>query len=239
MPRFPISKESISNNTAVITGDDYKHIVKVLRLKKGDKIILFDSESTEYNGNIIELNSKKIVVNVQNSKQVHTESKININLFQSLPKSSKMDYIVQKTTELGVKSITPILTQRTNSNKDRNQRWQKIATEACKQSGRTIAPIVKPTICFNDLFSSYVDSDIKIILYENSKNSLRQYFKNASQPSADINIIIGPEGGFASKEVELSKKNNYKDIGLGPRILRTETASIALISIIQYEFDGF
>lgn len=239
MPRFPISKESISNNNAIISGDDYKHIVRVLKLKKGDKITLFDSESKEYSGKIIDLKSKKVVVKIENSKKVQTESNININLFQSLPKGSKMDYIVQKATELGVKSIIPIVTHRTNYNKERKDRWTKIAIEACKQSGRTVPPAVEPLIDFNDLFSNHNDSKSKIILYENSENSLRNYLKNILQPVDNINIIVGPEGGFTSEEIEIAKNNHYIDLGLGPRILRTETASITLISIIQYEFSGF
>ena len=241
MPRFSIKKNIINNNTAIISGDNYKHIVKVLRLKSGDSLTLFDEDSMEYNGKIEKIDTKQITIIIENQILNNKESEIDINLIQALPnKSNKMDFIVQKATELGVKSISPVYTTRTNpSIKEKRNRWEKIAIEACKQCGRANPPAIYPITEIKNIYSNISTQSLNLFLYENSQNSLKNYFNNLLQLPGIINIIVGPEGGFTDEEVELAKNSNFHCLGLGPRILRTETACISAISILQFYFGDF
>ena len=129
---------------------------------------------------------------------------------------------------------------RTNPNiKEKNTRWEKIAVEACKQCGRATPPTIYPISQLKNIYTNIRSDNLNLFLYENSKKSLKDYFKNVSQLPDIINIIIGPEGGFTDEEVELAKNSNFHCLGLGPRILRTETASISAISILQFYFGDF
>lgn len=237
MPKFPIKVKNLTNKNVKIYGDDYNHIIKVLRLKEGDEITLFDQSSIDHIGIINKINTKEVVVNILESVENRSESHLDINLLQGIPKGNKMDLIVQKSTELGVKSITPVLTERTIAKTtDKISRWKKIALESCKQCGRTKTPEVNKQNNFESAFSLYRDSDLKIILYEEYKETLNNYLKNKKKLPRTTNILIGPEGGFTKREIDLAEENGYVALGLGPRILRTETASIAVVSILQHLF---
>jgi len=235
VPRFPISNKNISKQDTIITGSDYRHIVKVLRLKQGEEIILFDENFFEHIGKIIEINKKEIKVEILSSTKVKTESDVNITLLQGIPKGNKMDFIIEKATELGVNSIVPVVTERSQVRKtNKFLRWQRIAMESSKQCGRMIPPKIHDIMRFNDIeeYSSYCS--LRLIFYENCKAKLNEYLKNISQPSANIIIFIGPEGGFSEDEMRLAMEWGFSPMGLGPRILRTETAGIVAVSILQF-----
>ena len=237
MPRFPISENNIRENKAFIKGSDYKHIVKVLRLKAGDEITLFDTNSVEYYGKIKEIGKVDLVVDIVSTKLVNTESPIDITLLQGLPKGDKMDYIIEKATELGVKRIVPVITDRSQIiNRDRQSRWSRIAVEASKQCGRTIPTIIENTLDLEEALKTYKDSELPIILHVNSQVSAKSYIKNSLQAPQNIVLFVGPEGGFTDNEVLLGNKMGFISLGLGPRVLRTETASITVLSVIQFHY---
>lgn len=237
MPRFPISEDQINNNEAIVTGDDYKHIVKVLRLKLGDDITLFDSNSMEYYGKIREINKKDIIVSINTSKKVNTESPIEITLLQGLPKADKMDYIIEKATELGVHRVVPVITERSQiRERDRKKRWDRIALEAAKQCGRTKPTIIENTLDFDNAISLYKQSELAIILQVNSEISAKNYIKKSLQAPSNIVLFVGPEGGFTDNEVLLGNEMGFISLGLGPRVLRTETASLAVLSVLQFHY---
>ena len=237
MPRFPISESLINNNEARITGTDYKHIVKVLRLKVGANITLFDSNSIEYHGKISEIDKREITVSISSSKKVNTDSPVEITLLQGLPKADKMDYIIEKATELGVHRIVPVITQRAHiRDRDRQKRWERIAIEASKQCGRTKATVIENTLNFDEAVNIYKDKELPLILQVNSEVMVKDYIKNSLQAPQNIVLFVGPEGGFTDNEVLFGKEMGFIVLGLGPRVLRTETASVSILSILQYHY---
>lgn len=235
MARFPISNKNISNIEAIITGSDYKHIVKVLRLKPGDKVLLFDETSFEHVGKIVEINKTDIRVEILTSSKVNVESDTRITLLQGIPKGSKMDFIIEKATELGVTSIVPVVTERSQVREtNKALRWQRIAMEASKQCGRVAAPKIHEVIGFDDCGIYCNGSDLRLICYEHCKSKLSDYIKNTSRPPINVIIFIGPEGGFSESEINLAAEWGFSAVGLGPRILRTETASVVAVALIQH-----
>ena len=237
MPRFPISKDLIIDNEARITGTDYKHIVKVLRLKAGASITLFDSDATEYYGKISDIDKKEIIISIEGSQKVNTDSPIEITLLQGMPKADKMDYIIEKATELGVHKIVPVITERSQiRDRDRLKRWERIALEASKQCGRTKPTIIENTLNFEDALNVYSNNELPIILQVNTEVSAKTYIKNSLQAPQNIVLFVGPEGGFTDNEVLLGKEMGFIVLGLGPRVLRTETASVSVLSILQFHY---
>ncbi len=235
MPRFPISRSSIIDQNAVIGGADYRHIVRVLRLGQGSEIILFDEDSLEYVGVITRVGSRDITVRLKESRLVTRESSLSITLLQGLPKGDKMDLIVEKATELGVNTIVPVTTERSQvKNTRRLKRWQRIALESSKQCGRINPPSVEGVKELISAINFYKNRSLRLIFYENAEVNLRNYMRNITEPPKTIVLFIGPEGGFSEKEVDLAMKCDFIPLSLGPRIFRTETAGIVALSILQY-----
>lgn len=240
MPKFFVDKSNISSDKVVITGEDVGHIKKVLRLRCGDNIIVCDSNGTDYSAAIKEFENESVIAEIIGSKNNSSEPPIEVTLFQGIPKSDKMDYIIQKSVELGVNSIVPVLTDRTvvriDNKKDADNkvaRWQRIALEAAKQSNRGIVPVIGYPITLDKALETLKSYDISIIPYEKeSTRKLKDYLQRDKYRK--ISVFIGPEGGFSEKEVEKSLEAGAVPVTLGPRILRTETAGIMVLSILMY-----
>lgn len=233
--RFPISNKNISNQGAIITGSDYRHIVKVLRLKPGQELVLFDESSFEHIGKIIEINKKEIKVSIVNSTKIMSKSDVNLTLLHGIPKGNKMDFIVEKATELGVDSIVPVVTERSQVREtNKALRWNRIAIESSKQCGRVTTPKIHDPIRFKDAEIYSRNGGLRLIFYERCKTKLSDYIKSVSKPTANIIIFIGPEGGFSEFEIKLAMEWGFSPIGLGPRTLRTETAGIVAVVLIQH-----
>jgi len=244
MLKFFIDKSQKIDNYINILNQDAIHIKKVLRLKKGDIINVTDNEKNTYECKIEELSDDLIKCLVLSEKEENNENNINISLFQGIAKFDKMDYIVQKATELGVNTFYPVLMKRTvvklddKAKEKKTLRWQQIAMEASKQCKRTCIPKIENVIFFKDICNLVSTYDIILLAYENDKHSLKKILQSVDRDITNIAIIIGPEGGFEEDEVDmLEKYEKVKSVSLGKRILRTETASILLISNILYEFD--
>lgn len=236
MPRFPVDEKKIENGKAFLSGTDYRHVVKVLRMKEGEAITLFDENSVEYEGRITQVGSKEVVVDIVSSRKVETDSPLRITLMQGLPKGDKMDYIIEKATEIGVHTIVPVVTERSQVRTiEKKKRWERIAVEASKQCGRTKPPAIENTLNFNEAVKYYDDNELALILHVGSQVSLKDFLKNTLQHPTNIIVLIGPEGGFSEKEVLLATEMGFTSLGLGPRTLRTETAGIAVLSIIQFQ----
>jgi 16S rRNA (uracil1498-N3)-methyltransferase len=233
--RFPISNRTISNRQVIITGSDYWHIVKVLRLKPGHEVVLFDETSFEHVGRIIEINKTDLRVEILTSTKVNVESDTKITLLQGIPKGNKMDFIIEKATELGVHSIVPVVTERSQVREtNKALRWQRIAIEASKQCRRVTIPNIQDVIRFEDTEIYSSNSGLRIIFYEHSGSNLSDYIKSVSQPPTNVIIFIGPEGGFSESEINLAMEWGFSPVGLGPRTLRTETAAIVAVALIQH-----
>jgi 16S rRNA (uracil1498-N3)-methyltransferase len=241
MPRFFVKSQEIENEKIMISGEDFNHIKNVLRLRQGDSLVISDGNCTDYAVVIDSYSCNYLVARIVDRYKNSNESEIDITLFQGVPKSDKMDMIIQKSVELGVKRIVPVFTERTvvkmNSEKDiRNKitRWQRIAIEASKQCNRGIMPTVEVPIAFYDSVTKLKQSDLNLIPYEKEEgNKLKPVLKGNGAKT--ISVMIGPEGGFSNNEVELAVENGFLPVTLGPRILRTETAGLLALSIIMYE----
>lgn len=242
MHKFFVSNENIVDEWVNIIGDDVKHIYKVLRLNIGDKICINNCSGQEYLAEIKEIDKKEVKAQILKKMDTDNESSINVTIYQGLPKASKMDLIVQKNTELGVKEITPVITERVVVKGELKEykkvdRWNRIALEACKQSKRSYIPKINNPLEFHEMLKELSNFQLIVVPYENKEDygikKLIQDIKNLQ--IKDVAIVIGPEGGFEEEEiVKLQEKGAYI-ITLGPRILRTETAGFTCLSLIMYE----
>lgn len=242
MHKFFVPYSNFDGSTVTIEGEDVKHIRKVLRMQIGDEVLINDCQGGEYLGAISDIDLKKVYILINNKLDVNNESSLKIHLYQALPKSTKMDVIIQKCTELGVSSITPVNMQRVvvkngEDSKDKSSRWYKIALEAAKQCKRSIIPSVNNPISFNNMLEELSTYDIIVVPYENQKgHGVKNLSKALTMPVSSIALVVGAEGGFENTEIELLKDKGAHIVTLGNRILRCETASIACLSILQYEF---
>ncbi|WP_294373093.1 16S rRNA (uracil(1498)-N(3))-methyltransferase [uncultured Clostridium sp.] len=246
MHKFFTEPHNITENQGVITGDDVKHIYKVLRLNEGEEVILNNCEGIEYLGKINSINKNEVIVDIIEKLNINNESDVKIHLFQGLPKGQKMDLIVQKGTELGVNEFIPTITERVDvklkGDFKKLDRLNRIALEASKQSKRSIIPKVREVINFDEAMVQLKEMDLVLVPYENAENfgiktlmrKLREENKDLSNIH-NIGIVIGPEGGFEEEEItKLSDAGAYI-VTLGRRILRTETAGFTATALIQYE----
>lgn len=242
MSKFFVKVNQIRENIITISGQDVNHIKKVLRKKIGDMITVSDGENKEYTCKIETITDEYIEAVILEQKQIQLENATKIDLIQALPKSDKMEYIIQKTTELGINKIIPVITQRVvvklddNSKIKKVQRWQKIAEEASKQCKRDNIPQIDSIIHISNLVEKLKEYDIVLLAYENEKQERIKDIIEEIKKSNKIAIMIGPEGGFEENEIKyLLEYQNTKIISLGKRILRTETAGIVVTSILKYE----
>lgn len=246
MSRFFIEKGAVDseNGRISITGEDVKHIRNVLRSVPGDKLELCDGNGTDFEVTVETVEKERLVTVIDRFMPNRTESPLNITLFQGIPKADKMDFILQKCVELGVNRIVPVITARTvvrfDSPKDASAkaaRWQRIALEAAKQCDRGVIPAVTEPVRLADALKLAAESQLRLIPYEEeTEGSLRHLLENAkAQQIRRISVLIGPEGGFAPDEVSKAVESGFVSVTLGPRILRTETAGIAVVSILGYE----
>lgn len=242
MARFFISSENIHNDVITITGNDVNHIKNVLRFKSGDRLEICDGSSNDYIVVIDSVEKDKINTKILDRIGNTNESDIEVTLFQGLPKSDKMDSIIQKNVELGIRAIYPVITDRTVVKPDQGaaaakklERWQRIAMEAAKQCRRGIIPRVENTLSFIEALemSKRVSSTRIIPCLKEKNNKLRCLLTDKSIKS--VSVFIGPEGGFSDEEVNMAEMNGIIPVTLGPRVLRTETAGFVVLSIIMHE----
>lgn len=244
MPKFFTARENITENQIIIDSEDAKHIKKVLRLDTGDEITVCDGRGIDYTAVIRETESNRIICDIKDSKKCDTEPELKVTLYQGLPKAAKMDYIIQKTTELGISRIVPAVMSRcvvklenAAAEKKKTDRWQKIAYEAAKQSGRGVVPEVSQPMRIDNIAEELKNYDLCFVPYECERDtSLRDVFENAGDIKSAA-FLIGPEGGIDITELEKLRNAGIKTVTLGRRILRTETAGEAVLSMMMYEFD--
>lgn len=242
MHKFFTPAHMFSDTHAKITGEDVKHIYKVLRVKPGDKVVVNNLESEEFLGEVEEVNKQEVSIKILEKLDVNNESNLNITLFQGMPKAAKMDLIVQKCVELGVSEIIPTITDRVDvklkGEFKKLDRLNKIALEACKQSKRTVIPQVLEPMDFKEVLEKIDQLDLMVIPYENAtRYGIRAMVNSIEDKDSikNVGIMVGPEGGFEESEIEALKEKGAHIVTLGPRILRTETAGFTCISLIQYE----
>ena len=254
MPKFFVKQEQINGDIIIIQGQDVNHIKKVLRAKIGDELQICNSQNGEnFLCDIKEIENEKILCKIKQEIEEKVESNIEVTIFQGLPKADKMEYIIQKSVELGVYDITPVEMKRCVvklNEKDKNKkelRWQKISEVAAKQCGRDIIPQINKIINMKNICELIKKYDIVLVAYENEKEkTLKEQLKLIKEKMQKmekdelikIGIVIGPEGGLEERDVQDLKENGAKIITLGKRILRTETVALNVLSVIMYELEN-
>lgn len=250
MDRFFVDKKQIKEcqNLLSISGDDVKHISKVLRYQEGDKLEVCDCDNNEYICEICRIDKSEVECKIVEKVEIKRESNVKVRLYQGLPKSSKMEIILQKLTESGVYEIVLVNTKRSVVNIDdkkadkKLERWERIIYEAAKQSKRGVIPKLRGVLSFKEALEDMKNNDINISPYECEKSQgiksvLREEGKKAIEGKDEsfVGIFIGPEGGFSEEENDMIKDMGAYSVSLGPRIFRTETASIVSTAITLYE----
>ena len=241
MNRFYHSKQINIDETIVMDEFAAHHALKVMRLKNNDQLILFNGDGSDYTGHVTSISKRQVQVLVKSKKNIESESNIRVILLQALTSNEKMDLIIQKTTELGISEIQPIVCERSivkikkEKIKKKLSHWRQVAIAACEQCGRAKIPKIHEPENIIKYLERIIESDkdTKIILSPEASKSLDNIAPNIKQ---DIKVLIGPEGDFTKQELDLSIQNGFSPIKIGPRILRTETAPISILSILQYKY---
>lgn len=211
-----------------------QHVGTVLRMRPGESLVLFCGHNKEYLAHIHAVKKKQVIVHIESVKEINRESSLSIHLAQAVSKGERMEWVVQKAVELGVASIIPIITERcvVKLDKDRMARklhqWQSIAIAACEQSGRNSIPVIHPPMDL-DQYVQAPGSTLKFVLHPGCNKTWRDY----TLTQTPIELLIGPEGGLSEEEILLAIQHGFQSLTLGPRILRTETAAITALSILQ------
>ena len=240
MYNFFVERDHFYNHTVDIKDENFNHIKNVLRMKIDDELIVSCKETgNSFLCTISEIGDNKIVCKIIEERE-STEPKVEVTLFQGIPKSDKMELIIQKTVEVGINKIYPVEMKfcigKIKDNK-KITRWQTISEAAAKQSKRNIIPTIENPISFKEMAEVLKEYDLALVAYENEEKTNIKEVLQQNPDAKKIAIIIGPEGGISKEEVESLVSNGTKEVSLGKRILRTETASISMLSMIMYQYD--
>ena len=231
----PIKEEQVA-----LKGKEHKHLSRVLRIKKGDSVILFDGSGKDFIGKVIKITENSSIIRIEKIAESNTESPLDLTLIMGIIKGKTMEEIIRHVTELGVRSILPIFTERSipkwgkEEQEKRVKKWQIIAKEATKQCGRTKPPEIFTILSFSKAISIKEDG-IHLIFWEEETKGLKKILESVKYDNM-ISIAIGPEGGFSKEEIEDAKKRGWIPVSLGKRILRAETAAITAAALIQHIF---
>ncbi len=234
--RLFVSGALINDAEVELDEDRARYLGKVLRARVGDPVTLFNGEGPEWACTVQSIHKNRVVIRVGSSVDAGTESPLKIHLVQGISRGERMDFVVQKATELGVKRITPVLTEygvvklSGDRAEKRREHWQKIAASACEQSGRTRLPLIDTPLILKNWFGQKPEAvDSEIILAPGAALPLAAL----PAPKTKICALIGPEGGFSDSEYEDAAVAGFTAVSLGPRVLRTESASIAALAVLQ------
>ena len=244
MRRFFVEKINRTvDGSCEISGGEARHILKVLRMGRGDSFILMDRAGGRYLAVIESIDGSQVLVKLIEKLQVPAFSDLDITLCQAVLKSGHMDYLIEKTSELGVTRIMPFTSERSvvkiyddkKSNKVR--RWTEIAVSAAKQSDRGVPAEISPPVKFTDILRQWQDTGfLKVILWEREESiDLKELLRRSEYGSCFVGMV-GPEGGFSAAEMDVAVQEGFTPVSLGKRILRAETAAITLVAIVQYEW---
>jgi 16S rRNA (uracil1498-N3)-methyltransferase len=239
MARFFLPARQIEGHRATITGVELNHLRRVLRLRSQDRVVVFDDAGCEHEGIIRSLSEDRGEIDIIRSYQVNNESPLKTTLALGLTKGEKMDWVVEKATELGVHTVVPFVSSYTipklNETKvaQRSERWQKIALSAAKQCGRVRIPEILALTDFRDFLEPVWRDKLRLLFWEKECQHGLLELKETRTSIGEVVVMIGPEGGFSAQEAALALDHGFKPVRLGSRILRAETAAVAALSAVQ------
>jgi 16S rRNA (uracil1498-N3)-methyltransferase len=250
MRRIIVKPEQVGDSWICLTDKaEINHVKNVLRMQEGDKVVISDSIRFEYEASIKSISSEEIIFIIEDKQAITSEPATKVTLFQCVPKGGKMEYVIQKCVELGIHAITPVYSDRSvpkqSNEKDsvrKTERLNKIAREAAKQCGRSLIPAVSAPITMEVLPLLLSEFEFVLMPYENEENVsikhvLRSRIDDGKKTPREIALIIGPEGGFSESETSMLSKVDAHLCTLGKAILRTETAGMAALAMIMYEYE--
>lgn len=245
MYHFFVQQDQISDEQITITGTDVNHIKNVLRMGAGETVLISNGVDKDYYCKIVSVSSDAVLTQILSVKEESTELPARLILFQGLPKSDKMELIIQKAVELGVYEVIPVETKRTvvkldkKKEESKRRRWQAVSESAAKQSGRIMIPSVNAVHSFREAIALSKELDMVIIPFEHAEGMAQtKEVLSLIKPGMSVGIFIGPEGGFEDSEVLYAQDNGAKEITLGKRILRTETAGMAILSVLAFQLES-
>lgn len=233
-PRIYSAQPLQAGVTVDLAENAANHVGRVLRMRVGEPLILFNGEGGAYQGKVASVTKKQVQVKLETLLEGDAESPLKIELGQSLSRGERMDYAIQKATEAGVTSITPLFSERCevklNAERQEKQqkRWQQIAVSACEQCGRNVVPVINKPVRVEEWLESR-NTKLNFVLHHRTERRLDGYDKPAS-----VSLLIGPEGGLTANEIAQAEEKDFHPLALGPRVLRTETAPVAAISLMQF-----
>ena len=232
-PRVHIDSALRAGDEVELGEGPARHLLRVLRLRQGDAVTVFNGDGQDYPGTLVEIDGRRCRVQLEQGIPANTESPLEISLVQGIARGERMDWAIQKAVELGAAHIQPVFTERTEVRLDQRRaerrlvHWQQVVISACEQCGRARVPIVAPPQRLADVDPP---ADLGLCLDPRSERRLRQLHQ---QPATRITLVIGPEGGLSDTELDSLLARGYLGLRLGPRVLRTETAGAAAIAVLQ------
>ncbi|MBI9085599.1 MAG: 16S rRNA (uracil(1498)-N(3))-methyltransferase [Desulfobacterales bacterium] len=242
MRRFYLHPDLIDSGDLVLDGANASHLRRVLRLGPGDAVVLFDGTGREFDARIDRFFGDRVTLRLTGQRDVRSESPLSITLAQGYLKEGKMDDLVRQSTELGVTRFVPFFADRSVARPDpgklsaRMKRWERIAREALKQCRRGRVPEIGPAAALDDIVGLSAGADLKIVFWEEAQIPLADISAALSAMPHEVFVLLGPEGGLGPEEVERLIAAGFVAAGLGPRILRAETATVAACALVQYLF---
>ncbi|MBI3595819.1 MAG: 16S rRNA (uracil(1498)-N(3))-methyltransferase [Nitrospirae bacterium] len=250
MPVYFIQSRALQDNQLTLNDDLAHHLRDVLRCRPGEIVNLVDEKQVRYRAALSRVTKMEVIAKILQKDDPQIRPAVSITLAQAILKGDKMDWVIQKATELGVNALLPVVTERTIARprveREAHQidRWQKIAKEASQQCGRSDIPMIWPAVSLDALLKNPPDTSLKLVPWEQEQEpSLKAVLTDSSfyDPTGQWNnsmiVLIGPEGGLTPPEVEKARKTGWISVSLGPRILRAETAALAVLAILQYELE--
>lgn len=241
MARYLMVEGTLARGPVVLTGREARH-ARVLRLGAGDRVQLCDGRGQLYTARVVTVTRDRVEAEVLEPAPAQVMPAVSLVLGQALPKAAKMDLVIEKATELGADRIIPFTSVRTIPQpraSTRLLRWHRLAEAASKQCGRPVVPEVTDVVPFDEFLRMTEPLPVKLLLWEGeAERSLRTLLREGGRPGG-VALAVGPEGGFAPEEVERARARGFVPVSLGPRILRTETAGLAALAIVQYELSEF
>ena len=243
MPRFFVPSTGFDGESVTVTGDDAFHMARSLRMAVGDTVTVCDMQGREHLCRLDSLRDEVCHLTILSSRESNTEPPVEITLYMGYPKSDKLELVIQKAVELGASAIVPFFSERcvkqprAEREEKQNARQCRIAEEAAKQCGRARIPSVGKPISFFSVLQSVGEYDLVLFCYEGDGTRSAKEVLGAHRDARRIAVIIGAEGGFSLAEAEAAVAAGCASVGLGPRILRCETAPLCILSCISYEFE--
>ena len=243
MPKFFVTKDNIGDNSIYIDGDDARHIARSLRMAVGDSVTVSDGEGNEYSAVLTRIRDDRVDARITESYRSPAEPPVSITLFMAYPKGDKLETVIQKAVELGASRIVPFessrCVKRPSSDKAeaKSVRLSRIALEAAKQCGRGIIPAVALPVSFKEALAEASDADLPLFCYEAEDGRSIKEVLDSVTSCATVSVMVGSEGGFSPDEADAARNAGMISVGLGPRILRCETAPDYALSAISYKFE--